>query len=259
MIEGMLIVFSLSLQTASCWKLNILGKQHVAMESGMKFWKSSKKLFHSKLNSSMLIGFQERLLISKKCYLTQYFEEEHRNVTQTVSKVPRWNIANEEHLHWVNISTTIFMLSIRGCYRNLNMNMALNGECSIINAVTNLNKTGMSQVGSRPTAQKAQNVFEICSGRYENSQKVPEHRKAAFRDRKTLQKFGYSVLEQLGALVFELPPHPWLLQYSSDITSKFRIQLLTSDSQSKFRIILKKILDIYRQNQILKWKIWTAS
>ena len=31
----------------------------------------------------------------------------------------------------------------------------------------------------------------------------------AFRVRKTLQKFGYSLLEQTGALVFERPPAPW--------------------------------------------------
>ena len=39
------------------------------------------------------------------------------------------------------------------------------------------------------------------------SQKISKNPKGAFSAQKTLQKFGYSVLGQMGALVFEpLPP-----------------------------------------------------
>ena len=41
-----------------------------------------------------------------------------------------------------------------------------------------------------------------------NSQKSSEHPKGAFGARKRLQKFGYSVLGEMGALVFEPPPPP---------------------------------------------------
>ena len=37
----------------------------------------------------------------------------------------------------------------------------------------------------------------------ENSQKVSKHPKGAFRARKTLQKFGYSVLGNMETLFFE--------------------------------------------------------
>ena len=40
------------------------------------------------------------------------------------------------------------------------------------------------------------------------TKKVPKHQKGAFRARKTLQKLGYNMLEQMGALVFEPIPPP---------------------------------------------------
>ena len=53
---------------------------------------------------------------------------------------------------------------------------------------TEMNKTGTSKVGAIP------------------QKKVSKHPKGAFRARKTLQKFAYSVLRQMGALIFEPPP-----------------------------------------------------
>ena len=42
------------------------------------------------------------------------------------------------------------------------------------------NKTGMSQVGAIPKAQKAQKVFEICSERYETHKKFQNTNKVPF-------------------------------------------------------------------------------
>ena len=67
-------------------------------------------------------------------------------------------------------------------------------------------KTGTSKIGAIPKAQKAQFLKYAQEVFMKNSRKGLKHRKGAFRVRKTLQKFGNSVLGQMGALVFEPPP-----------------------------------------------------
>ena len=54
------------------------------------------------------------------------------------------------------------------------------------------NKTGMSKVGAKSKAQKAESVEKMVRTFMKNSQKTSKHRKGAFRDRQTLQKFRYS-------------------------------------------------------------------
>ena len=84
------------------------------------------------------------------------------------------------------------------------------------------NKKGTSQVGSILEAQKAQS-FQIMP-RSKNSQKIFETPEGRFRARKTLQKFRYSVLGHMGALVSN---HCLLstTQFTSVITSKIQIVL----------------------------------
>ena len=57
----------------------------------------------------------------------------------------------------------------------------------------NENKTGTSKVRAIPKAQKAQSFENMLRTFMKNSQKSSKHQKGAFRARKTLQKFGYSV------------------------------------------------------------------
>ena len=82
-------------------------------------------------------------------------------------------------------------------------------------------KTRASKVGIISKAQKA---FGICSGRFLNEKvSVSKHRRGAFHARKTLQKFGYSVLKQKRALFSILHLLLSKTQITSDITSNVRI------------------------------------
>ena len=72
----------------------------------------------------------------------------------------------------------------------------------------------MSKVGAIPKAQKMQ---------FSETHKNFGTPKRAFRARKTIQKFGYSVLGQMRALLFEPPPFLGKTPCSSNITFKIRI------------------------------------
>ena len=69
---------------------------------------------------------------------------------------------------------------------------------------------------------------------------VSKHRKSGFRARKTLQKFGYRVMQQRRALFSIIRLLLSKTQLTLDIMSKVRIYRFTADITSKFRKILKK-------------------
>ena len=79
-------------------------------------------------------------------------------------------------------------------------------ESVILQKIQNLQKyeSGVDvykQVGAQVRAEKAERFRKMLRTFYmKNSQKVSKHPDGAFSARKTLQKFGYSLLEHVGAL-----------------------------------------------------------
>ena len=87
----------------------------------------------------------------------------------------------------------------------------------------------MSKVGDLPKIQKAQ-CFQRCSGRFvKNSQKVSKHPKGAFRARKMLEMFEYSVLGNTRALFSNLGLLLSQTQFALDITSKIGYSAIFSN------------------------------
>ena len=84
----------------------------------------------------------------------------------------------------------------------------------------NKNNTGTSQVGAIPKAQKISFKNMLRTFLMKHSQKVSKTPKGA---RKTLQKFRYSVLRQIRALLSILRLLLSKTQITSDITSQVRI------------------------------------
>ena len=102
-----------------------------------------------------------------------------------------------------------------------------------------INKTGTCQVGAIPKVLM-KNVQDVMK----YSQKVPKHRKGASRARKMLQKFGYSVREQMGSLVFDPLPPPCKRNIARIQLRKFCCSALLLILRQEFGKYYEKIIDI---------------
>ena len=98
-------------------------------------------------------------------------------------------------------------------------------------------KTKTSQVGATLKAQKAQSFQTIfMTFSMENSQKVSKHPKDELGARKTLQRFGYSVLGHMGVLFLNVVLFPnWNANLHRIQIYNANLHCHNSDIQQYFR------------------------